>query len=123
MKMKKLSILLLIGTLFVGCQQSKGIDEYKGLKTQETFEKVSDKMDKEVHYVHVVAENSETKYDQELYMIDGKIQMCIRDSIGAVNMSERYITDRFLPDKAIDLIDEACASVRMEIDSLSLIHI
>ena len=47
--MKKLSILLLIGTLFVGCQQSKGIDEYKGLKTQETFEKVSDKMDKEVH--------------------------------------------------------------------------
>lgn len=31
-------------------------------------------------------------------------------------MSDRYITDRFLPDKAIDLIDEACASVRMEID-------
>ena len=38
--------------------------------------------------------------------------------IGAVNMSQRYITDRFLPDKAIDLIDEACASIRMEIDSL-----
>lgn len=38
--------------------------------------------------------------------------------VGAVNMSERYITDRFLPDKAIDLIDEACATVRMEIDSL-----
>lgn len=38
--------------------------------------------------------------------------------VGAVHMSERYITDRFLPDKAIDLIDEACASVRMEIDSL-----
>lgn len=38
--------------------------------------------------------------------------------IGAVNMSQRYITDRFLPDKAIDLIDEACSSVRMEIDSL-----
>ncbi|WP_028043843.1 ATP-dependent Clp protease ATP-binding subunit [Candidatus Stoquefichus massiliensis] len=38
--------------------------------------------------------------------------------VGAVNMSQRYITDRFLPDKAIDLIDEACASVRMEIDSL-----
>ena len=33
-------------------------------------------------------------------------------------MSDRYITDRFLPDKAIDLIDEACASVRMEIDSM-----
>ncbi len=38
--------------------------------------------------------------------------------VGAVMMSQRYITDRFLPDKAIDLIDEACASVRMEIDSL-----
>ena len=44
----------------------------------------------------------------------------INDSaiIGAVNLSQRYITDRFLPDKAIDLIDEACASIRMEIDSL-----
>ena len=38
--------------------------------------------------------------------------------VGAVNMSQRYITDRFLPDKAIDLIDEACSSIRMEIDSL-----
>ncbi|RHS92563.1 ATP-dependent chaperone ClpB [Erysipelatoclostridium sp. AM42-17] len=38
--------------------------------------------------------------------------------ISAVNLSQRYITDRFLPDKAIDLIDEACASIRMEIDSL-----
>ena len=38
----------------------------------------------------------------------------INDSaiIGAVNLSQRYITDRFLPDKAIDLIDEACASIR-----------
>ncbi|MGX8680375.1 MAG: ATP-dependent Clp protease ATP-binding subunit, partial [bacterium] len=38
--------------------------------------------------------------------------------IAAANMSNRYITDRYLPDKAIDLIDEACASIRMEIDSL-----
>lgn len=36
----------------------------------------------------------------------------------AAQLSKRYITDRFLPDKAIDLIDEACASVRMEIDSM-----
>ena len=36
----------------------------------------------------------------------------------AANLSERYITDRFLPDKAIDLIDEACATIRMEIDSM-----
>ena len=37
--------------------------------------------------------------------------------VAAANMSNRYITDRFLPDKAIDLIDEACASLKMEIDS------
>src|SRR5690554_5840580 len=38
--------------------------------------------------------------------------------IAATNLSARYITDRFLPDKAIDLVDEACASFRMEIDSM-----
>ena len=38
--------------------------------------------------------------------------------VAAANLSNRYITDRFLPDKAIDLIDEACASIRMEIDSM-----
>ena len=37
--------------------------------------------------------------------------------VSAATLSNRYITDRFLPDKAIDLIDEACASCRMEIDS------
>ncbi|MDX9691238.1 MAG: AAA family ATPase [Acholeplasmataceae bacterium] len=38
--------------------------------------------------------------------------------IAAATLSNRYITDRFLPDKAIDLIDESCASIRMEIDSM-----
>src|SRR5216117_79856 len=44
----------------------------------------------------------------------------IKDSaiIAAAMLSHRYITDRFLPDKAIDLIDEAAASLRMQIDSL-----
>ncbi len=37
--------------------------------------------------------------------------------VAAATLSNRYITDRFLPDKAIDLIDEACASIRMELDS------
>ncbi|TVP85928.1 MAG: AAA family ATPase [Acholeplasmataceae bacterium] len=40
--------------------------------------------------------------------------------IAAATLSERYISDRFLPDKAIDLIDEACASIRMEIDSMPI---
>ena len=37
--------------------------------------------------------------------------------IAATRLSQRYITDRFLPDKAIDLIDEAASRIRMEIDS------
>ncbi len=44
----------------------------------------------------------------------------IKDSalVAAAKLSDRYITDRFLPDKAIDLIDEAASSVRIEIDSM-----
>ncbi len=38
--------------------------------------------------------------------------------VSAAVLSNRYITDRFLPDKAIDLIDEACASIRIQMDSL-----
>ena len=44
----------------------------------------------------------------------------IKDSaiVAAATLSHRYISDRFLPDKAIDLIDEAAASLRIQIDSL-----
>lgn len=44
----------------------------------------------------------------------------IRDNalVAAVNLSDRYITDRFLPDKAIDLIDEACATIKMQMNSV-----
>lgn len=38
--------------------------------------------------------------------------------VAAAGLSNRYITDRFLPDKAIDLVDEACAMLRTDIDSL-----
>ena len=41
-----------------------------------------------------------------------------RALIAAASLSHRYISDRFLPDKAIDLVDEACASLRMEMDSM-----
>ena len=37
--------------------------------------------------------------------------------VSAATLSNRYITDRFLPDKAIDLVDEACASIRMQLES------
>ena len=38
--------------------------------------------------------------------------------VAAATLSNRYITDRFLPDKAIDLVDEACATIRTEMDSM-----
>ena len=38
--------------------------------------------------------------------------------IAAANLSHRYITDRFLPDKAIDLVDEACATIKVQMDSV-----
>ena len=46
--------------------------------------------------------------------------MRIQDSalIAAATLSNRYITDRFLPDKAIDLIDEAASHLRLQIDSM-----
>jgi ATP-dependent Clp protease ATP-binding subunit ClpB len=52
------------------------------------------------------------------YEIHHKVE--IRDSalVAAATLSHRYITDRFLPDKAIDLMDEAASRLRMEIDSL-----
>src|SRR5438477_482725 len=55
---------------------------------------------------------------QERYEIHHGIR--IRDSalVAAARLSQRYITDRFLPDKAIDLVDEAAARLRTEIDSL-----
>ena len=44
----------------------------------------------------------------------------IKDSalVSAVQLSDRYITDRFLPDKAIDLVDEACATIKMQMNSV-----
>lgn len=44
----------------------------------------------------------------------------IKDSalVSAVNLSDRYITDRYLPDKAIDLVDEACATIKMQMNSV-----
>ena len=44
----------------------------------------------------------------------------IKDSalVAAATLSDRYITDRFLPDKAIDLVDEACATIKMQMDSV-----
>ena len=54
---------------------------------------------------------------KERYENHHKVQIRDEAIINAVELSQRYITDRFLPDKAIDLIDEAAAKLRLEINS------
>ncbi len=55
---------------------------------------------------------------KERYETHHKVQIKDEAIIAAVEFSERYISDRFLPDKAIDLIDEAAAKLRLEMDSV-----
>ena len=55
---------------------------------------------------------------KERYEIHHKVRIQDDACIAAVKLSERYISDRFLPDKAIDLMDEAAAKLRMERDSV-----
>ena len=55
---------------------------------------------------------------KERYEIFHGVQIHDRALVAAATLSYRYITDRFLPDKAIDLVDEACARIRTEIDSM-----
>jgi ATP-dependent Clp protease ATP-binding subunit ClpB len=55
---------------------------------------------------------------KERYENHHKVRIRDEAIIAAVQLSERYITDRFLPDKAIDLIDEAASKLKMEIDSV-----
>jgi len=55
---------------------------------------------------------------KEKYELHHGVRIQDAATVAAVTLSNRYITDRFLPDKAIDLIDEAASSLRIEIDSL-----
>jgi ATP-dependent Clp protease ATP-binding subunit ClpB len=55
---------------------------------------------------------------KERYEVHHGVRITDAALVAAAMLSQRYITDRFLPDKAIDLIDEAASSLRMEIDSL-----
>ncbi len=55
---------------------------------------------------------------KEKYAIHHGVRITDEAVIAAVKLSQRYINDRFLPDKAIDLMDEAASQLRMEIDSL-----
>ena len=55
---------------------------------------------------------------KERYEVYPGVKIQDQAIIAAATLSNRYITDRFLPDKAIDLVDEACAMIRTEIDSM-----
>ncbi|MBK9096550.1 MAG: ATP-dependent chaperone ClpB [bacterium] len=55
---------------------------------------------------------------KERYEVHHGVRITDAAIVGATQLSERYITDRFLPDKAIDLIDEAASKLRIEIDSM-----
>lgn len=55
---------------------------------------------------------------KERFEIHHGVNIHDRALVAAATLSDRYITDRFLPDKAIDLVDEACAMIRTEIDSM-----
>ncbi len=55
---------------------------------------------------------------KEKYEVHHKVRIKDEAVIAAVELSQRYISDRFLPDKAIDLVDEAAAKLRLEIDSV-----
>ncbi|MBS6367112.1 MAG: ATP-dependent chaperone ClpB [Clostridiales bacterium] len=57
---------------------------------------------------------------EERYEVFHGVKITDPAIIAAVTLSHRYITDRFLPDKAIDLIDEACAMIRTEMDSMPM---
>jgi ATP-dependent Clp protease ATP-binding subunit ClpB len=55
---------------------------------------------------------------RERYEVHHGVRIHDNALVGAAVLSNRYVSDRFLPDKAIDLVDEACAMVRTEIDSM-----
>jgi ATP-dependent Clp protease ATP-binding subunit ClpB len=55
---------------------------------------------------------------KERYQVHHKIRIQDSALVAAATLSQRYIADRFLPDKAIDLVDEAASRIRMEIDSM-----
>ena len=55
---------------------------------------------------------------KERYEVYHGVKITDSALIAAATLSNRYISDRFLPDKAIDLVDEACATIRTEMDSM-----
>ena len=55
---------------------------------------------------------------KERYEIHHGVRIHDNALVAAATLSNRYITDRYLPDKAIDLVDEACAEIQVEMNSM-----
>jgi ATP-dependent Clp protease ATP-binding subunit ClpB len=97
------------------CIGATTLEEYKHVEKDPAFERRFQKV--------MVGEPSVTDTVSILRGLKNKYEthhgVHINDSalVAAANLSNRYIQDRFLPDKAIDLVDEACAKVRCQLDS------
>ena len=73
----------------------------------------------ELHCIGATTLDEYRKYIEKDAALERRFQPVLVDEPTVEDtLSNRYITDRFLPDKAIDLVDEACASIRTEIDSM-----
>lgn len=97
-----------------------------GATTLDEYQKYFEKDKALERRFQIVMVNEPTELDaisilrglKEKYETHHKVQIKDEAIIAAVQLSSRYITDRFLPDKAIDLMDEAAAKLRMEVDSV-----
>ncbi len=98
------------------CVGATTLDEYrkyieKDAALERRFQKVL------VHEPSVEATIAILRGLQEKYEVHHGVEITDPAIVAAAELSQRYITDRFLPDKAIDLIDEAAAKIKIEIDS------
>lgn len=97
-----------------------------GATTLDEYQKYFEKDKALERRFQIVMVNEPTELDaisilrglKERYETHHKVQIKDEAIIAAVQLSSRYITDRFLPDKAIDLMDEAATKLRMEVDSV-----
>lgn len=99
------------------CIGATTLDEYrKYIETDPAFERRMQKVlvsESSVEDTITILRGIKESYEQH-----HGVQITDDALIAAATLSKRYITDRYLPDKAIDLIDEACAKTRMQIDSM-----
>ncbi len=105
---------------------ARGLLRAVGATTLNEYKKYIEKdaaLERRFQQVYVAEPNVEDTISilrglKERYEVHHGVRITDSAIIAAANLSNRYISDRFLPDKAIDLIDEAASKIRIEIDSL-----